>query len=115
MPDKKYELDKPLKKFYFSFSRSTTTAYIFSNDFTGFLCLEFWRVSATKYYYLIHTRKLALYFLVPLTRTYKVCYLSLRDIGSEFFYVKEVYAFPHIVLYSIIKQLFLFISFQLLQ
>nr|XP_022326356.1 uncharacterized protein LOC111126189 isoform X2 [Crassostrea virginica] len=35
--------------------QSTKTAFIFGNDFTGFLCLEFWRVSATKYYYLIHT------------------------------------------------------------
>ena len=68
LPDKQYQLDKPLKKRYFSFSRSTTTAFIFGNNFKGFLCLEFWRVSAAKYYYLIHTRKIVFYFLVPVTR-----------------------------------------------
>ncbi|XP_056012090.1 uncharacterized protein LOC125680492 isoform X2 [Ostrea edulis] len=31
--------------------RSTETSFVFGGNIRGFICLEFWRVSATKYYY----------------------------------------------------------------
>lgn len=35
--------------------KSTETAPIFGGQFNGYICVEFWRVSATKYYYLHNT------------------------------------------------------------
>lgn len=35
--------------------KSTETAFIFGGNFNAYMCVEFWRVSATKYYYLHNT------------------------------------------------------------
>lgn len=35
--------------------KSTETAFIFGGNFHAYFCVEFWRVSATKYYYLHNT------------------------------------------------------------